>query len=65
MSRLFSHFRKTVDVLGRAASSRRDREHLQELPDHLLRDIGLDRSEIAAPETIRKLSGAERWESWG
>lgn len=34
--------------LGRIMRMRRDRAGLCQLPDHLLRDIGIDRSEIAS-----------------
>lgn len=33
-------------AVARAIRIRRDRAHLHELPDHLLRDIGISRSEI-------------------
>jgi uncharacterized protein YjiS (DUF1127 family) len=35
-------------ALVRMLRRQRDREHLYELPDHLLRDIGIDRVEIAS-----------------
>jgi uncharacterized protein HemY len=35
-----------VRAIRKAAESARARRHLQELPDHMLRDIGIGRSEI-------------------
>jgi uncharacterized protein YjiS (DUF1127 family) len=37
---------KMVRAIRKAAESARARRHLQELPDHMLRDIGIGRSEI-------------------
>ncbi|RWA58762.1 DUF1127 domain-containing protein [Mesorhizobium sp. M4B.F.Ca.ET.190.01.1.1] len=36
-----------VGAFARIIRIRRDRARLHEFPDHLLRDIGIDRSEIA------------------
>jgi uncharacterized protein YjiS (DUF1127 family) len=35
-------------ALARSLGRQRDREHLKELPDYLLRDIGIERFEIGS-----------------
>ena len=65
MRKSFNRIRKTFDALGSAVRAKRDRRHLRELPDYLLRDIGLHRTDIAAYEGQARLGGAERWGSWG
>ncbi len=61
----FNRIRKTIDILGSTLRTRRDRRCLRELPDYLLRDIGLNRADVAQGEIPCKLAGAERWGSWG
>ncbi|AZN98813.1 DUF1127 domain-containing protein [Mesorhizobium sp. M9A.F.Ca.ET.002.03.1.2] len=43
-------------ALRRFIRVRRDRQHLYELPDYILRDIGIDRSEI---NSITLFAGAD------
>ncbi len=64
MRKSLNRVRQTFQVLGSAARARRDHRHLRELPDYLLRDIGLNRSDVASPEAPLP-TGAERWGSWG
>lgn len=39
-------FRTAAASIARAARRYRDRRHLEQAPDHVLRDLGIDRSEI-------------------
>ncbi len=41
-------FRTAVGHVGRELRIRRDRRHLASMPDHILKDIGIDRSEVVA-----------------
>jgi uncharacterized protein YjiS (DUF1127 family) len=47
-------------ALARIMRTRRERAHLHELPDHLLRDIGIDRSEIASIIRFGNKDGSRR-----
>jgi uncharacterized protein YjiS (DUF1127 family) len=47
-------------LLARIMRMRRDRAQLHELPDHLLRDIGLNRSEIASITRFRSKDVSRR-----
>ena len=38
--------RQTIEAMRQRIRTRRDTEHLSALPDYLLRDIGISRSEI-------------------
>lgn len=43
-----SLWQRAVDTVGRWNERSRQRRHLLELPDHLLRDIGVTRAEVEA-----------------
>jgi uncharacterized protein YjiS (DUF1127 family) len=47
VKRLASHLYALLVSAGRRAALRRARRELMEMPDHLLRDLGITRSEIA------------------
>ena len=65
MRKSFHRFRRTFDTLRSRARIRRDHQQLRELPDYLLRDVGLNRSDITACEGMRPLTQADRWGTWG
>lgn len=65
MQKSLNRVRKTFDILGSALRMRRDHPHLRELPDYLLRDVGLNRSDAATQEYRSRFGGADRWGSWG
>ncbi|MFL5260035.1 MAG: DUF1127 domain-containing protein [Hyphomicrobiales bacterium] len=45
---------------GRALHARRDRRRLERLPDHMLKDIGISRSEILWATRYRPPDGSAR-----
>ena len=65
MQKSFDRVRRTFDILRSGVRARRDHQQLRELPDYLLRDVGLSRSDIGAPEDPRRFSRLDRWGSWG
>lgn len=48
MHKSFNRVRRTFDTLRSIMRARREQRHLHELPDYLLDDIGLGRSEISS-----------------
>lgn len=46
LMRLLTAIRRSMAAWQKARQVRRDMEHLCELPDHLLRDIGITRDDI-------------------
>lgn len=65
MGAVLTTFMKTLSVFERTFRTERDSRYLQELPEHILRDIGMSRAEIASLMSAGSKKAAHCRHNWG